>query len=198
MRLRWVSISLSSGFSFQANWSEAKRRHNANHVSISLSSGFSFQVKESFVFVAFVMGFNLVIERLLISGQRLQYRRSTSVVSISLSSGFSFQVRKNKREAGKDENVSISLSSGFSFQGANPRSSRYAAKYVSISLSSGFSFQADGRGAFNASVKEQFQSRYRAASHFRAEPVKDTVALLRFNLVIERLLISGFFRRTRR
>ena len=37
----------------------------------------------------------------------------------------------------------------------------------------------------------QFQSRYRAASHFRSDRRARGYPRLRFNLVIERLLISG-------
>ena len=60
---------------------------------------------------------------------------------------------------------------------------------VSISLSSGFSFQV--RLQPRTRLKSSFQSRYRAASHFRTDRPKPRNAPNRFNLVIERLLISG-------
>ena len=138
--------------------------------------------------------FNLVIERLLISGARLRRISSILQVSISLSSGFSFQVRIEQAVRRLNPRiVSISLSSGFSFQVElhgyisaflNKFQSRYRAashfrlhscrrcvvrysEQVSISLSSGFSFQ-DKVVAFKAIyMSELFQSRYRAASHFR-------------------------------
>ena len=86
------------------------------NVSISLSSGFSFQVVRAILQVASISGFNLVIERLLISGSRSSVPPRTRIaVSISLSSGFSFQVPCvfSKKASIR---VSISLSSGFSFQ----------------------------------------------------------------------------------
>ena len=69
--------------------------------------------------------FNLVIERLLISGLFGLHpigAQSYSVVSISLSSGFSFQVAYESVITAQ-ASVSISLSSGFSFQVPSPRSS---------------------------------------------------------------------------
>ena len=121
---------------------------------------------------------------------RLVVSSSGFLVSISLSSGFSFQERVSNQIA-SPPTVSISLSSGFSFQGQNGRYFRH-----------------------RASV--QFQSRYRAASHFRRRIhtsssrcvgvsislssgfsfqgsfMEATVTILSsFNLVIERLLISG-------
>ena len=187
-------------------------------VSISLSSGFSFQV------VGDVLSnrqgcyrFNLVIERLLISG-RLQKRASgayTWPVSISLSSGFSFQASSSRKAPPVYRYVSISLSSGFSFQVIDLLYDRHGGLNVSISLSSGFSFQAhaDNAGEWadmtfqsryraashfrypNRMLKgftSSFQSRYRAASHFRIRLDPGNLTYLRcFNLVIERLLISG-------
>ena len=61
-----VSISLSSGFSFQGDI-EA-RDELLLHVSISLSSGFSFQVRRHFSDYRSECSFHLVIERLFISG----------------------------------------------------------------------------------------------------------------------------------
>ena len=66
--------------------------------------------------------FNLVIERLLISGWAdAEFRLTRAEVSISLSSGFSFQVINDKGLAAFGIfHVSISLSSGFSFQVTAP------------------------------------------------------------------------------
>ena len=84
-------------------------------VSISLSSGFSFQGLFLDSNNADYKSFNLVIERLLISGYWGFARGGRYKVSISLSSGFSFQ--ENIRfDLGDKQVVSISLSSGFSFQ----------------------------------------------------------------------------------
>ena len=75
-------------------------------------------------------GFNLVIERLLISGKRARRMRARFQVSISLSSGFSFQVLPK---------------------------------------------------TFAGHMLQQFQSRYRAASHFRRQlPITSCGATLRF------------------
>ena len=86
-------------------------------------------------------------------------------VSISLSSGFSFQAKSVKSVASVML-VSISLSSGFSFQ-VNSQGEANVYPGVSISLSSGFSFQDT----------DDFR---------RTRPEH-----ISFNLVIERLLISG-------
>ena len=86
-------------------------------------------------------------------------------VSISLSSGFSFQAIGSLWPRCTPLLVSISLSSGFSFQGIG-LSARVTSLAVSISLSSGFSFQENKR---------------MLAAHVGVS----------FNLVIERLLISG-------
>ena len=67
-RLR-VSISLSSGFSFQAIHIDIFSVC-IPFVSISLSSGFSFQVNSRIEGRSLHLSFNLVIERLLISGRR--------------------------------------------------------------------------------------------------------------------------------
>ena len=136
-----VSISLSSGFSFQVGNRRARRVNL--FVSISLSSGFSFQVRRSQLTLLQFRCFNLVIERLLISGY---------------TGGDTWDVDTYLR--------------------------------VSISLSSGFSFQVNGHAVCERVSK--FQSRYRAASHFRSsrKPSRD-ICCNSFNLVIERLLISG-------
>ena len=112
--------------------------------------------------------FHLVIERLLISGcgDALCIPPTTPIVSISLSSGFSFQEHERGIHVGSGE-VSISLSSGFSFQVL------FSPTCARLSVS--------------------FPSRYRAASHFRLPSADLGVAVwfTSFNLVIERLLISG-------
>ena len=61
-------------------------------VSISLSSGFSFQAPEDSKLADEILSFHLVIERLLISGHDFNIVPTEAyLVSISLSSGFSFQ-----------------------------------------------------------------------------------------------------------
>ena len=176
-------------------------------VSISLSSGFSFQVRRGFLRRVLTIGFNLVIERLLISGRRRSHDCGGRIVSISLSSGFSFQVISSLDKPFRlivgfnlvIERLLISgltlrpiiawhscfnlvierlLISGPTFSGlASP------AKAVSISLSSGFSFQAN-IAVGNTTSSSLFQSRYRAASHFRfrccygrLQPVKVSISL---------------------
>ena len=111
-------------------------------VSISLSSGFSFQVKLH-VFLLDVLAncFNLVIERLFISGCAFWILRK-------------------------------------SFCGFQ---SRYRA-------ASHFRHCIDDTPSPRA---QMFQSRYRAASHFRRRLDSHKPHKLSFNLVIERLLISG-------
>ena len=67
-------------------------RHLEGYVSISLSSGFSFQGRGRRYIRRLGSCFNLVIERLLISGEfDCTISSETYDVSISLSSGFSFQ-----------------------------------------------------------------------------------------------------------
>ena len=160
-----VSISLSSGFSFQV-WNFQKRREGIASFNLVIErlliSGLDQTFLKRFVFDRF----NLVIERLLISGLSLDMMRHPHrfEVSISLSSGFSFQVTPSHHletpypgfnlvierllisgsvppsSTGRSAKVSISLSSGFSFQGYAPPPRRLGDD-VSISLSSGFSFQ---------------------------------------------------------
>ena len=111
--------------------------------------------------------FNLVIERLLISGSTLSERTATA------GTGFQSRYRAASHFRGRfvshGDNyypVSISLSSGFSFQVIGGFDGGLAFLKVSISLSSGFSFQ----GSFRVGIAPKLSS---------------------FNLVIERLLISG-------
>ena len=239
-----VSISLSSGFSFQVSYPPLPPRLRSS-VSISLSSGFSFQERVGKLESETGSRFNLVIERLLISGcSEFHSFGPFCLVSISLSSGFSFQGRGCCKGPGNHRLcfnhvierllisgeraiavakapriVSISLSSGFSFQ-APEKTDGNPPSPVSISLSSGFSFQdcartVDKRISFSFQSRYRaashfrrnllasyngtfhvcfsFQSRYQAASHFRAFVAKPRCApqIRSFNLVIERLLISG-------
>ena len=187
-------------------------------VSISLSSGFSFQVVGDVL--SNRQGcyrFNLVIERLLISG-RLQKRASgayTWPVSISLLSGFSFQVSDCRSGELLDDLLFQSRYRAASHFRDNRFIGHALATHVSISLSSGFSFQGNvlslhgsGTAAFQSryraashfrssavrcvSKSRKFQSRYRAASHFRGAHWRGRGSEKSgFNLVIERLLISG-------
>ena len=135
----WVSISLSSGFSFQdASTFLATAAHT--FVSISLSSGFSFQAKLTQTLPAANSCFNLVIERLLISGSSgvptgIAHERFNLVIERLLISGA-------------------------------PQLRQLRIIRVSISLSSGFSFQVHSC-LCPALSPTLFQSRYRAASHFR-------------------------------
>ena len=206
-----------------------------------------FRLKEE-VLQGYQSCFNLVIERLLISGRHLLPRECfrLAVVSISLSSGFSFQVCpcvsvpigehhqfqsryraashfRNRDDAANGRRlapVSISLSSGFSFQEA-------AADSLSNAISNCFNLVIERllisgnlKGLRVYHLRCEFQSRYRAASHFRMECPRPNSAIIsivsislssgfsfqvarmkrtltgvryRFNLVIERLLISGSF-----
>ena len=88
-------------------------------------------------------------------------------------------------------NVSISQSSGFSCQG-NAVSD--VSPLGNLSL-----FPSRYRAAshfricclYSGSIRCKFQSRYRAASHFRGFDADADVGCIGFNLVIERLLISG-------
>ena len=201
--------------------SKAARTPTRASVSISLSSGFSFQDRIRDIADKIRVGFNLVIERLLISGAAAVQayavalaRSFNLVIERLLISGFCARAVCPVRFP-----VSISLSSGFSFQDQSAMRQASRSVKVSISLSSGFSFQ-DNASAWHA-PPYMFQSRYRAASHFRLNryPVdrrhhKVSISLSSgfsfqatlcgplanpltcFNLVIERLLISGYLKIT--
>ena len=162
--------------------------------------------------------FNLVIERLLISGKfRLRIRLFMQTnVSISLSSGFSFQAYASGSSGACVNRFNLVIER-LLISGTPSDMHLQSLFQVSISLSSGFSFQARQARAADA-VRNEFQSRYRAASHFRRLPLrKDIQGVLNvsislssgfsfqvspsdfckddyssFNLVIERLFISGF------
>ena len=119
-------------------------------VSISLSSGFSFQVSRRHLSCRpCACCFNLVIERLLISGLSAAGARSWSYpVSISLSSGFSFQATMRSRRSAW----------------ANSRFNLVIERLL-----------ISGQTVFARKVASHpvFQSRYRAASHFRRQRKSD-------------------------
>ena len=166
---------------------------NRNEVSISLSSGFSFQGRMTRRTARMTSCFNLVIERLLISGMRFDVGRGFPAMFQSryrAASHFRSGWTDYKRDGILGFNLVIKrlLISGSpysAFANDTPTSfqSRYRAAshfrypgcpkppghlpYVSISLSSGFSFQGIDPGTL-------------LITHGS-----------RFNLVIERLLISG-------
>ena len=169
-------------------------RKSENKVSISLSSGFSFQVamkrnNASSPISPFQSRYQAAFHFRLPDGSE---RIHAVEVSISLSSGFSFQVMLlMRREKSNTFSVSISLSSGFSFQGDDGE------RWTSVPPAK---FQSRYRAAFHFRRQSlhgcpelfMFQSRYRAAFHFRAKSTLCcTPAYLGFNLVIERLFISG-------
>ena len=135
-----VSISLSSGFSFQVQL--IIPRLPLAVVSISLSSGFSFQGGLADIAELHLESFNLVIERLLISGE------------------FGHRLPKTPHNCFNlvIERLLISGAPSMTCPSSIPE--------VSISLSSGFSFQV-ARSYIDTQSLLLFQSRYRAASHFR-------------------------------
>ena len=188
-----VSISLSSGFSFQGPCGSALSGGVLTIVSISLSSGFSFQEtaypprwQPTLMFQSryraashfrhnvlpvsgstFDKGFNLVIERLLISGMRCMRRQRQKFQCFNL-------VIERLLISGKSEKLRHAWSIGFNL-------------VIERLLISGLS-----PVECHACQSQLFQSRYRAASHFRKNAdnlQKDGIKS--FNLVIERLLISG-------
>ena len=161
-----VSISLSSGFSFQvrnrayrlSRLSRFQSRYRAaSHFRLPRTSRraryrltcFNLVIERLLISGAALREpriyprrcFNLVIERLLISGDELHsHHPSPHLVSISLSSGFSFQVQPVYFI---DYVISMFQSryrAASHFRGAlEMKRPRYSS--VSISLSSGFSFQ---------------------------------------------------------
>ena len=142
----------------------------------------------------FMKSFNLVIERLLISGATLnllinsihEFQSRYRAASHFRRVGIARRIGRNHRFNLVIERLLIS---GYPI-------GKWAilSIQVSISLSSGFSFQElDTCNGNPEPVK--FQSRYRAASHFRVMfPVHRLIVKFSFNLVIERLLISGHVR----
>ena len=115
----------------------------------------------------YLIGFHLVIERLLISG------------SVPVTVSGSLPVFQSRYRAASH------------FRCGKSASSQCLENIVSISLSSGFSFQVTAISQSTTSARFWFPSRYRAASHFRDRAKLRTPAIESFNLVIERLLISG-------
>ena len=187
-----VSISLSSGFSFQVHFATlfgsqltcfnlvielllisgrgppARKARRCKPVSISLSSGFSFQVTEATRQDVLEACFNLVIERLLISGLRrdiIQRNRQVEFQSRYRAASH-FRFSTGGRDT-IDAIVSISLSSGFSFQDVWVSASNWS-ELIRFNLVIE-RLLISGNTASGPSVKDvvQFQSRYRAASHFR-------------------------------
>ena len=175
---RWhVSISLSSGFSFQGgNRHKIHLRFSRFQSRYRAASHFRYECERFPTHAR--NSFNLVIERLLISGVNLTSKTVRVRVSISLSSGFSFQVFTGLSTSAFRLEVSISLSSGFSFQVDLPpaRICKSASFNLVIErlLISGYTF-SDAL----AVIDNLFQSRYRAASHFRvpARGAPDTLWL---------------------
>ena len=141
--------------------------------------------------------FNLVIERLLISGTHARHANQPRLnVSISLSSGFSFQVIHAPFLLGSHVPVSISLSSGFSFQVTDVH--RYQRLHRCFNLViERLLISGDANQWVIMRIATAFQSRYRAASHFRDFSRLWKRRFPSFNLVIERLLISGIENRAR-
>ena len=186
-----VSISLSSGFSFQVpNGTQNNPEpieFQSRYRAASHFRGIRFCLT-----VSVYPGFNLVIERLLISCRNSTRNAIVDIfVSISLSSGFSFQVVYEHGEWHLCIPVSISLSSGFSFQVISRSDYVTRTISVSISLSSGFSFQENCRKGkleivcVSISLSSGFSFQVASARFRRA------LCCVCFNLVIERLLISG-------
>ena len=111
-------------------------------VSISLSSGFSFQERLARTLTGVRYSFNLVIERLLISGCEARVEcLMTKMFQSRYRAASHFRVLR--------------------------RGDIAASIKVSISLSSGFSFQVEIPYPDPPRLFFWFQSRYRAASHFR-------------------------------
>ena len=134
--------------------------------------------------------FHLVLKRLFMSGLANHvFLVNPALVSISFSSGFSCQDHRFDTRL-PETCVSISLSSGFSFQVTRKPYQTVAAMHVSISLSSGFSFQVRATPA-----PARYQLRFNLViERLLISGSKDDArsnASGRFNLVIERLLISG-------
>ena len=135
-----VSISLSSGFSFQVPYPLQYHRPPSFQSRYRAASHFR---KPTRINTLIIICFNLVIERLLISGERdIQLINTLLNVSISLSSGFSFQ-------ASPHDNLTTQALSRFNL-------------VIERLLISGMSNFDNIDTQFGT-----FQSRYRAASHFR-------------------------------
>ena len=145
LSLRRVSISLSSGFSFQV-YKTLGDRVGESDVSISLSSGFSFQENKRYS------------NRCLLPLFQSRYRAASQFRALTCKRARYQSLFQSRYRAASQfrrlffafnhmlVEVSISLSSGFSIQ-VSPLRIQLALELVSISLSSGFSIQVRPRGA---------------------------------------------------
>ncbi len=159
-------------------------------VSISLSSGFSFQEMRRAGLSTNYSRFNLVIERLLISGRRkISTSRLLSLFQSRYRAASHFRSRA-ARQTGERYNRLFQSRYRAASHFRSPRRPCGRCSSVSISLSSGFSFQVSALVELEEAGLV-FQSRYRAASHFRPPAPREPIHNPSFNLVIERLLISG-------
>ena len=162
-----VSISLSSGFSFQEEKLSALTQLLASGFNLVIERLLISGIQHPKALRAPVASFNLVIERLLISGQTATVpQKRAHLFQSRYRAASHFRARESQWMAFSTSYVSISLSSGFSFQEHCKRGLN-SANHVSISLSSGFSFQVRTGNRLPLSNSHMFQSRYRAASHFR-------------------------------
>ena len=184
-----VSISQSRCLSFQACVSIASLSETTQ-VSISQSRCLSFQGSSSISGTLSYFCFNLAIEMLVMSGKPGLFTNSTAAVFQSRNRD-ACHVRCNRCW---DHCVLIR------FQSRNRDACHFRetqglcsvlSGWVSISQSRCLSFQANTKNA-SSPCASAFQSRNRDACHFRFRghpPSRHTQ--LRFNLVIEMLVISG-------
>ena len=156
------------------------------------ASHFRWDIHRQFINDA-IPSFNLVIKRLLISGVHpVPTTTPACPVSISLSSGFSFQVASSD-----DANPLSSIRFQSRYRAASHfrrvfcHCSRYTFR-VSISLSSGFSFQEKrhyGMGVNPSCFNLVIERLLISGLNREVDSYFSTIFC--FNLVIERLLISG-------
>ena len=195
MHGRLVSISLSSGFSCQVKCLTIYRIHKP--VSISLSSGFSFQATPA--------------KRKKGEAKKVfqsRYRAASHVrvaeyqTDMEEYGEFQSRYRAASHFRGKSIRlsifwirVSISLSSGFSFQGSRDTPECISDLFVSISLSSGFSFQVIILQQLSCPFNRFNLVIERLFISGRTYPRRRNRRMDSFNLVIERLFISGSSRR---
>ena len=183
-----VSISLSSGFSFQ----DHRHYHlcQSHHVSISLSSGFSFQGSFLFVGLSPARRFNLVIERLLISGTHCESGRIPS------GDGFNLVIERLLISGAHPSTTRGSPHSSFNLVIERLLISGSKSKPLSYTVIISFNLVIERllisgnalifRKCFGAKL---FQSRYRAASHFR---YPDTLNCPTPRIPVSISLSSGF------
>ena len=136
--------------------------------------------------------FNLVIERLFISGTDVH--PSAAAVHPKFQSRYraAFHFRLASRNSQSRYLTGFNLVIERLFISGCKVSPSAVTMSVSISLSSGFSFQVSVPRAGIGVAFRWFQSRYRAAFHFRRIAITyEYVVWKCFNLVIERLFISG-------